>query len=582
MSTETHFSPEAFSAIREILAGGGGVLAYLKARRAIPDEVEGTPIALLSSHSIEPVLPYLEVEAFLSGWFPIPTTYQYSLWRNVLADPSCLDAKTEAVVLLLDATAAGEAAPENIAAEFQALITRFRENSDLPLFLCRVPVRPLRRLSPLDVEAGNREFSAADSLNAAMASAAETLQSVYVFDVSEELGALGPQWYAASQFAATMTMLSGTACGVVARGIARTLGPMLVPRKRVLVTDLDNTLWRGIVGEDGVEGIELARGPAKHFEAYRGFLKRLRETGVLLAICSKNTEADGLAVFDARGHELGLSLTDFAAHRINWDDKASNIAGMATELGLGLDSFVFVDDNPMECARVRGALPMVTVVEGGNDNAGLVERILETRAFDALVLSEDDRQRAARYETEAARKSALGSVTDMDGFFAAMDLLVTITPFAPDNAERTHQLLQKTNQFNLTLERLSPSELSMHAKQGSVFAISLSDRFGDYGQIGVVDLAFNAEAVEIRNFVLSCRALGRKVEDSVLAHVVEIARARDLRHVRAWFREGPRNAPARQFLDAFAFSANHRDDEGWVFDLSVADGPDWPDCVKRS
>jgi FkbH-like protein len=277
-----------------------------------------------------------------------------------------------------------------------------------------------------------------------------------------------------------------------------------------------------------------------------------------------------------------LGWDDFSAHRINWNDKPANFVAIAEELGLGLDSFVFADDSPMECALVRSALPQVEVVELSADPSSFMNRVLRTQAFDTLHVADEDRSRAASYAAEAGRRALQAQVTDLETFLASSDLRLTIRAAGPETSERIHQLISKTNQFNLTLERLPKESVQALAARGNMlFSAALSDRFGEYGLIGALHLEPTGDAMLIANMVLSCRALGRGVEDAMLAFAREIASADGLRRLQVVCSRGPRNQQVFDYLRNVGFAMTELDDGRVDCRLELSDGAlPWPGYVR--
>jgi FkbH-like protein len=303
--------------------------------------------------------------------------------------------------------------------------------------------------------------------------------------------------------------------------------------KKVLALDLDNTLWGGVIGEDRLDGIRLgAHSPEgeAHLELQR-YARELRERGVVLVVCSKNNEADAREPFEAHP-EMLLRLEDFAVFRANWQDKATNLREIAAALDLGLDSFVFVDDNPTERAWVRRALPEVAVPEVGDDAAHYVRILDRGRWFEALTLSEEDRLRSADYAANAQRAELAGGASSMDEFLASLEMTAKVGSFDALNLPRITQLVNKSNQFNLTTRRYTQEQLQAFAEspRHATRWFRLRDRFGDNGLIGVMIGVEDVETstLEIDLWLMSCRVLGRRMEELMCGTVLEEARGRGL------------------------------------------------------
>lgn len=313
---------------------------------------------------------------------------------------------------------------------------------------------------------------------------------------------------------------------------------------KVIVLDCDQTLWKGVVGEDGVEGIVLDEG---RVSLQRFMAEQKARNGVLLAMCSKNNEADVLEVFDVR-RDMVLKREDFVAWRINWQPKSMNLRALAKELELGLDTFVFVDDDPVQCAEVRAATPDVLVIELPADPASIAEALGETWELDRAKATEEDRRRTEMYAQNREREALRTSSFSLEDYLASLALEVAIAAPTPEQLSRVAQLTQRTNQFNLGNLRRSEAELRDCGR--AILAVSVRDRFGDYGLVGAVVFVPVADVLEVDTFLLSCRALGRRVEHAMLARLEMEARQRGIARVGLRFRSTPKNAPAAAFLAA--------------------------------
>ena len=286
--------------------------------------------------------------------------------------------------------------------------------------------------------------------------------------------------------------------------LSRKVHSLINPPHKVVVLDCDNTLWKGVVGEEGVTGITIP--PA--WMALQRFMLKLAGQGFLLCLCSKNDEPDVLDVFDRRP-DMVLKREHLVSWRINWQPKSQNIRALAQELNLGLDSFIFIDDNPVECAEVRAGCPEVLTLRLPID--GDIERFLRhVWAFDRHRVTSEDRHRTTMYKQEADRARFQRDAPTIDEFLAGLDLRVTISEPAPEQVDRVAQLTQRTNQFNFTTIRRNDGEIRRLAESGlECRAVEVRDRFGDYGLVGVMIFGGRGAELEIDTFLLSCRVLGR-------------------------------------------------------------------------
>ena len=358
----------------------------------------------------------------------------------------------------------------------------------------------------------------------------------------------------------------------VAREVAHLIGSLKRATKKVLVLDLDNTLWGGVIGDDGLEGIELGdtspRGEA--FKAFQKYIASLKERGVLLAVCSKNDHAKAVEPFE-KHPEMVLRLEDIVSFKANWDSKADNIRAMAAELNLGLDSFVFVDDNPAEIEIVRQFAPEVTTILLGPDPAGYVGQLQDCRLFEPRTITAEDAERTSQYRSDVQRKELQASVTDMDSYLESLAMEAVISEFTPVDVPRLSQLINKSNQFNLTTRRRSESEvIAVMNDPGQVgYSVRLKDRFGDHGLISIVIGKKNGETMHIDTWIMSCRVLKRQVEEEVLNELARLARARDCRQLEGVYLPTAKNEMVRDFYARMGFSLTRENGTGREFELKL-------------
>jgi len=321
--------------------------------------------------------------------------------------------------------------------------------------------------------------------------------------------------------------------------------------KKVIVCDLDNTLWGGVVGDDGPENLKLGA-PDPVGECYQAFqvtLKAMRSRGILLAIASKNDEKLALSVVNEHP-AMVLRKDDFVAWRINWEDKAANLAQLAEELNLGLESFVFLDDSPHERDRVRQALPEVYVPDLPASPSEYGPFLTSLNCFETPALEREDLERTRMYQAEKSRSSFRDPGGDLDGWLRSLQIKVSAAPLRRETLPRAAQLLNKTNQFNLSLRRLDEKSFWDWSQDSnhSAFTFHVSDRFGDLGLVGLASLSVCGTEARIVDFVMSCRVMGKQVEEALLGYTVAQAQAAGAARVLAEPVDGPRNGPAKQFF----------------------------------
>lgn len=344
--------------------------------------------------------------------------------------------------------------------------------------------------------------------------------------------------------------------------------------RKVVVCDLDNTLWGGVIGEDGLAGIRIGGSSPEgeaHLELQR-YLKELRSRGVLLAVSSKNNPDDARRPF-LEHPDMLLRLDDFAAFEANWDDKVTNLRRVASKLSLGSDSFVFLDDNPLERGWVRSQMPEVAVVELGASAAHYVRDLDAGRYFDVLAVSHDDRQRAEMYRTEQQREELRAQAGSLEQFLGGLGMQATTSPVDEHNLQRVTQLVNKTNQFNLTTRRYTEAQVAAIAATPNAWSgvFELSDRFGQHGIVGVMFCLPDATgAWQIDTWLMSCRVLGRTLERFMLDQAIEAARAAGVARLIGSYRPTAKNGLVADLLERFGFVLREDGPEERRYELDTA------------
>jgi FkbH-like protein len=335
-----------------------------------------------------------------------------------------------------------------------------------------------------------------------------------------------------------------------------------------------------------MNGIQLGREyPGAGYRALQRVLLDLHNRGILLAICSKNNEEEALAALNHP--EMLLRPEHFAAIYANWNAKHENLQHIANELNVGLDSLVFVDDNPAERQSIRLALPEVTVIDLPSDPMGYAKAVRECPLFERVTSSAEDRERSRYYVEQRQRRDVGKQMSSLEDFYRSLEQKVEIAPLSKDNLSRIAELIKKTNQFNLTTMRHSEAQIAAFGDDPNydVYAVKVADRFGDNGLVGVCVTRRAGDASEIETFLLSCRVIGRTVETAILAFLAEEARARGLRRLDGWFRPTRKNKPAESVYPAHNFELREQTDAGsqWALDLSRAtvECPPWIQLVAH-
>ena len=382
-------------------------------------------------------------------------------------------------------------------------------------------------------------------------------------------------WYDPGAWHRAKQEVHPSAAPVYGDMVARVLAARLGRSSKCLVLDLDNTLWGGVIGDDGLDGIVLGQGSAigEAHLALQAYAKDLSRRGVILAVCSKNDIANAMEPFE-RHSEMILRKSDIACFVANWDDKPKNIREIATRLNIGLDSLTFVDDNPFERSIVRRELPMVNVPELPEDATGYVTCIADAGYFEAASVTTDDLERTRQYQTNLQRSEAK-TTTDMKGYLASLNMELRWRAFDPAGLQRVVQLVNKSNQFNLTTRRYSVAEAEALIGRNDVLTLQLRlvDSFGDNGMISVI-IAYPdeySENLKIDTWLMSCRVLGRQVEEATMNLIAEQALAKGFPGLKGVYIPSAKNQMVAEHYPRLGFAedrADVADTTSWQLDLN--------------
>lgn len=399
----------------------------------------------------------------------------------------------------------------------------------------------------------------------------------FFIDLDQVSGMTGRnQYYDARRYFWTKQPFSEIGTARLSEHIYAALRTMINGPKKVLVLDLDNTVWGGVVGETGPLGIGVGDSPAgEAHRALQRYAKNLLSKGILLAVCSKNNDADAREPFE-KNPDMILKLEDFAAFEATWDPKAVAIARIAKTLRLGLDSFVFLDDNPVEREHVRQMLPDVEVVEVGDDPSEYVHALEHGLWFESMNVTKADEQRVEQYRQEAMRRQEQSSFTSMDDYLESLKMTADAKLINDEDFPRVIQLLGKTNQFNLTTRRHSPQIVEQMLANTDNLGITLrvTDRFGDHGLVAVLLAVLTdhllGKALEIDTWLMSCRVIGRTVEEFCYNTMLEAARQRRANVIIGKYIPTAKNALVQDLYDRLGFTKIQTSDDGTVtYELNV-------------
>lgn len=496
-------------------------------------------VAILRSFTIEPLLEALQVNAFLEGFRLEIFLGQFNqVAQEILSAESPLYQFDPQVIFL--AVRREELGPE-VAETLAGWVQRIGAQSRAPLLISNF-------LVPEDE--GGQEVR---SLNRELERIRDRFPQVTLFDLEALASGIGKSRFLDPvQMARMSNPYALSVYPAYARALWRQLRALGGAARKCLVLDLDNTLWGGIVAEDGIEAVQP-------FTDFQRAILELSERGVLLAINSKNNPEEVLPML--RSHPgMVLKEAHFSAVRINWQDKADNLREIARELNLGMEALVFMDDSPAECERVRQACPEVLVIPLPAQPSRYRSLLEGLGCFIPRALTEEDRNRAAIYKAQGERKRLADQCQSLEDFYAGLKMKATLWRNNRSQIPRIAQMTLKTNQFNLTTRRCSQRQIEQFMEQGWVYSLKLEDRFGDNGLIAVAVVLPGSNAAEwvIDNLLLSCRVVMRTIEDTLLACVAEDAQGQDVHWLVGRYLPSPKNAMTRDFYDRFGFSVRAR------------------------
>jgi FkbH-like protein len=443
----------------------------------------------------------------------------------------------------------------NVLSRIETTLSMYRDKSKGPALVASFSL-PANRLGPVfDANLPGSLTYKMQALNRALLERVSKRAASFVWDYAGLVASAGSaNWTDPRLWALSRTPVSAANQPLLARHLTRTVRGALRPSAKCLVLDLDNTLWGGVIGDDGVGGIHLGdEHPGKAFKELQRAALGLRDRGILLAICSKN---DPGVVHDALANhpEMLIKLKDFAATRINWSPKSQNLREIAKELNIGLDSLVFFDDNPVERAEVQEGAPEVYVVDVPVDPAHYVRALCDVGAFDVPTLTAEDRLRAQSYQAQIERRESEAQAGSAEEFLPSLQMEVAIGTWNAMTATRIAQLVIKTNQFNTTTRRVSEAELAaLHESGLGVYWLRLADRYGDMGLIAVAVLTKEGTDAVVHSFVLSCRAANRAMEQTLVAHLAEKARGAGCTRLIGELIPSPKNGPVMDMYPKLGF-----------------------------
>ncbi|WP_164173927.1 HAD family hydrolase [Ruminococcus flavefaciens] len=438
-----------------------------------------------------------------------------------------------------------------------------QNNFELPLF---------RRTGSYDgwSTAGHAAFI--QRMNVMLSDYARNTRGLYIHDINYLSAVCGlANWHDAEAWYLYKYAMSTNVIPDFAYSLACIIKSIYGKNHKVIDLDLDNTLWGGVIGDDGQEGIEIGQETAvgQAFSEFQSFIKGYKDYGVLLAVCSKNDEENALLGLN---HPCGvLKSTDFVSIKANWEPKDRNIAETAADLSLGLDSFVFIDDNPAECAIIEGQLPMVQTINLSTVHEAMY-KLTRSGFFEVTAVSDDDMHRSEMYAANAQRAAQLRSFESYEDYLLSLDMHAVICGFEPVYIQRITQLTNKSNQFNLTTRRYNEDEIQKVSTSPDHICICgrLLDKFGDNGIVSVVIGRCRNRKLDIELWLMSCRVLKRDMELAMLDELVRRAKDKGITRINGFYYKTHKNSMVAELYSSFGFTLDKKLDNGdseWHLDI---------------
>ena len=448
-----------------------------------------------------------------------------------------------------------------------------RKNTDSPVLVNNFPEIYRHTAGILTAQKSHARFNFIQTLNDKLSDVVASHPNSFIVDLRGIFARLGSRSaFDERNWFLHKNPLSQEALIELGREYGRFLRALNGRARKCLVLDCDNTLWGGVVGESGLQGIKLSQDfPGNSFMAFQDEIKSLYYRGVILALCSKNNEEDVMEVFENHPNMV-LKKQHIAAHQINWNDKAENIIKIAEELNIGLNSIVFADDSDFECNRVREALPDVTILHLNDKPTTFRRRLAEAGLFDALSYSNEDHKRTQTYQSNKKRKKLKESVGSVEDYLMGLEITAKIEPIEENLIPRVSQLTQKTNQFSLTTRRYTESDIAnfVAAPDHYVLHLSFADRFSDFGTVGAAIVKREDNIAVIDTLLMSCRALGRDLEVAMISYIQRVARDWGCHTLVGTYLPTKKNAQVAEFYPKYSFQITQKSAEEvqWSYNLA--------------
>ncbi len=557
-------------------------------------------VGVLRNFTIEPLIPALKGEFFLSGFHtdfyignfdtiasdamnPASTLYSFDPQLIIVAQWFELLAPSIVYSFIKLSAEEREEIMIRVIQNLRAVITNIRGNSMAPVIINNFPAPDKTTLGILDLHSIHSQKKWYSKLNEHLQDVCAEIDNVFCVDLNAVISQVGYNiGFNQRQWEVAKAPLGPKLLIPLAKEYGKFIRALNGKTRKCLILDCDNTLWGGILGEDGATGIKL--GPTYPGSSYQNFQKQilnLYNRGVILAICSKNNEEDVLAILENHEHMI-LKKHHFACLKINWENKASNIANIAKELNIGLDSLVFADDNEFECDWIKSQFPEVKTLHMTGDPALYQNILINPGYFDSLFFSEEDKSKTEMYLSEKKRSELLVLTSSYEVYLNDLHIQATIEKAQAQDLERVAQLTQKTNQFNLTTVRYTEDNINqlVSSEDSDIYTLKVSDKVSDLGLIAVGIIRYEGDMAVIDSFLMSCRALGRGLEDALLAFMINEAWKNKKTKIKGRYVPTKKNIQTQEFYNKnkFELLSTGEDFTDWELDLTnneIVAYPEW-------
>ena len=558
-------------------------------------------VAVLRNFTVEPLIPILKGEFFLAGFLSEfyvgdfdtiasdamnPSSGLYSFDPQLIILAQWFELLSPAISNSFIRLTVSEREDERsrLIQSLRSVLQSIRRNTKAPVIINNFPLPDKTTLGILDIHSVHSQKKWHLQFNEGLLEVCSEIDNVFCLDLVSVSSNLGySTGFNQRQWEIAKAPLGSKLLIPLAKEYGKFLRALNGSSRKCLILDCDGTLWGGILGEDGSTGIKIGSSyPGSSYVNFQQQILNLYNRGVILAICSKNNEED---VLDVLENHAGMILRKhhFASLQINWDDKATNILRIAKELNIGVDSLVFADDNEFECDWIKSQLPEVKVLHLKGDPALFQSILCAPGYFDSLTFSEEDKGKTEMYQSENKRKELLVTTASYEDYLIELKIKAQIETARPDDLARVAQLTQKTNQFNLTTLRYTEDNIKelAESKDSDIYTLKVSDKISDLGLIGVAIVKYEGGTMLIDSFLMSCRALGRGLENALLAFLINSGAEKGAEKVIGRYVPSKKNIQTQDFYSKnnFMLIENSNDHTGWEFEITDRTTLPYPDWV---